>query len=246
VKILIVEDHVETGKFLVNALKQKNFVSELLHNGYEALYAMKSVKYDLVLLDIDLPYITGLDLLQRVRKLNISVPIIAVSALCGIKDKIAMLDAGADDYITKPFDHRELISRVEAVNRRGFGSSSSVIRFGNITVNYETQSVYLEDGKLVHLTRKEYTILELLLSRKPSVVCKEVFLSHLYHNVCDEPNPKIIDVFVCKLRKKLIKAAGDHYETPKIKTVWGRGYMIYIGDSEIDTQNNRNMNIKKA
>lgn len=232
IKILIVEDDAETAQYIAKVLRQKNFTSEILSNGYEALYAVKSNKYDLMLLDMDLPYITGLDLLSRIRKLNISLSTIGVSGLSGVSDKIQLLEAGADDYITKPFDARELLARVEAVNRRGTVYSSSNSKFGNILIDHESQSVTTESGKEIYLTKKEYTILELLIKRKPSVVAKETFLSHLYHNICDEPNPKIIDVFVCKLRKKLINIAGDLDITPKIRTVWGRGYMIHLGQAD--------------
>ena len=231
-KILIVEDDADTAEYMGKLLARRGFSCEISHNGYEALSAVKSLTYDVVLLDLDIPYITGLEILKKMRKLNVSVPTIAVSGLDDINNKVELLNAGADDYITKPFDSRDLIARVEAVTRRGIGNSSSSIKFGNILIDYSAQSVITEDGAPLYLTRKEYIILELLMHRKPSVVSKEVFLSHLYHNICDEPNPKIIDVFVCKLRKKLLETCGDLNTTPKIRTVWGRGYTIYLDTLE--------------
>ena len=128
---------------------------------------------------------------------------------------------GADDYLTKPFHREELVARIHAIIRRSKGHAQSVIRVGKVLVNLDAKTVDVE-GRTVHLTGKEYQMLELLSLRKGSTLTKEMFLNHLYGGM-DEPELKIIDVFICKLRKKLAEATGgDSY----IETVWGRGYVL--------------------
>ncbi|MGH7008452.1 MAG: response regulator transcription factor, partial [Stellaceae bacterium] len=131
------------------------------------------------------------------------------------------LGFGADDFLCKPFDRRELIARIQAIVRRAKGHSESTIRTGKLNVNLDSRTVEA-DGAPLHLTGKEYGILELLSLRKGTTLTKEMFLNHLYGGM-DEPELKIIDVFVCKLRKKLAAAtSGANY----IETVWGRGYVL--------------------
>ena len=243
-KILIVDDDLDTAKYLASIVKQRNFVAEIVCNGCDALHSIKSIHYDLVLLDLDLPYINGRDVLKKVRKLSIGVPVIIISAASSIKEKILIFSLGADDYITKPFDSREFMARVDAVTRRAAGISSSVVKCGNLAMDITNQIAYVESNN-VSLTKKEYLILELLITRKNSLVCKEVFLDHLYSNVCDEPNTKIIDVFICKLRKKLLKYAKDKTQVPSIKTIWGRGYMMHLeSNGEISFDENDPFNLK--
>ncbi len=144
-----------------------------------------------------------------------------LSGLTGLDDKIKGLGVGADDYLTKPFDKRELIARIQAIVRRSKGHSDSIIKTGRLTVNLDTRTVEV-NAQPLHLTGKEYGILELLSLRKGTTLTKEMFLNHLYGGM-DEPELKIIDVFVCKLRKKLASATGgENY----IETVWGRGYVL--------------------
>ena len=138
-----------------------------------------------------------------------------------MQHKVKGLGIGADDYLTKPFHKSELIARIQAIIRRSKGHSQSVISAGRLSVNLDTRTVEI-DGQPVHLTGKEYAILELLALRKGTTLTKEMFLNHLYGGI-DEPELKIIDVFVCKLRKKLSAATnGENY----IETVWGRGYVL--------------------
>ena len=137
-----------------------------------------------------------------------------------IDTKVKTLGGGADDYMTKPFNREELVARIHAVIRRSKGHAHSVIRTGDIAVDVGSKTVEVA-GARVHLTGKEYQMLELLSLRKGSTLTKEMFLNHLYGGR-DEPELKIIDVFICKLRKKLKTVTGEHC----IETVWGRGYVL--------------------
>src|SRR5215471_10389768 len=172
-------------------------------------------------IDLMLPDIDGYEVLRRLRAARVDTPILILSGLGELDNKLKGLGFGADDYLTKPFDKRELIARIQAIVRRSKGHSDSVIRTGKLAVNLDARAVEVE-GRKLHLTGKEYGIIELLSLRKGTTLTKEMFLNHLYGGM-DEPELKIIDVFVCKLRKKLANATGgDNY----IETVWGRGYVL--------------------
>ena len=175
---------------------------------------------DLVLLDVMLPGASGLDLLRALRSKG-TLPVIMLSARAEEADRVLGLELGADDYVTKPFHREELVARIHAVVRRSKGHSQAIITTGEIAVNLDAKTVEV-DGHRVHLTGKEYQMLELLSLRKGTTLTKEMFLNHLYGGM-DEPELKIIDVFICKLRKKLANASsGKNY----IETVWGRGYVL--------------------
>jgi two-component system cell cycle response regulator CtrA len=163
----------------------------------------------------------GHDVLRQLRLARIETPILILSGSDDTESKIKGFGFGADDYLTKPFHREELVARIHAIIRRSKGHAQSVIRTGKIAVNLDAKTVEAE-GKAVHLTGKEYQMLELLSLRKGTTLTKEMFLNHLYGGM-DEPELKIIDVFICKLRKKLAQATeGDNY----IETVWGRGYVL--------------------
>ena len=163
----------------------------------------------------------GLDVLKKLRLAKVETPILILSGDSEPDDKVKGLVFGADDYLTKPFIREELVARLHAIVRRSKGHAQSVIRTGRMSVNLDSHSVEVDD-KPVHLTGKEYSVLELLTLRKGTTLTKEMFLNHLYGGM-DEPELKIIDVFVCKLRKKIAAANdGEHY----IETVWGRGYVL--------------------
>jgi two-component system, cell cycle response regulator CtrA len=159
--------------------------------------------------------------LRSLRVSRVKTPTLILSGLAGIEDKVKGLGFGADDYMTKPFHKDELVARIHAVVRRSKGHAQSVIQTGDLVVNLDTKMVEV-GGQRVHLTGKEYQILELLTLRKGTTLTKEMFLTNLYGGM-DEPEIKIIDVFICKLRKKLASASnGKDY----IETVWGRGYVL--------------------
>jgi two-component system cell cycle response regulator CtrA len=164
---------------------------------------------------------SGFEVLRKLRISKVKTPILILSGLAGIEDKVRGLGFGADDYMTKPFHKSELVARIHAIVRRSRGHAQSVINTGDLCVNLDSKTVEIQ-GSRVHLTSKEYQMLELLAMRKGSTLTKEMFLGHLYGGM-DEPEMKIIDVFICKLRKKLASASGG---ADYIETVWGRGYVM--------------------
>ena len=220
-RVLLVEDDTSTAKSIELMLKAEGFVVDATDLGEDGLEIGKLYDYDIIILDLMLPDIDGYEVLRRLRAARVATPVLILSGLSETEQKIKGLSTGADDYLTKPFDKRELIARIHAVVRRSKGHSESVIRTGKLTVNLDTGMVEV-DGQPLHLTGKEYGILQLLSLRKGTTLTKEMFLNHLYGGM-DEPELKIIDVFICKLRKKLASATeGENY----IETVWGRGYVL--------------------
>jgi two-component system cell cycle response regulator CtrA len=220
-RVLLVEDDSATAKSVEIMLKSEGYVCDTTDLGEDGLEIGKLYDYDLIILDLMLPDIDGYEVLRRLRQAKVRTPILILSGLSEPDQKVKGLGFGADDYLTKPFDKAELIARIQAIVRRSKGYSESIIRTGKLAVNLDTRTVEVE-GQPLHLTGKEYGILELLSLRKGTTLTKEMFLNHLYGGM-DEPELKIIDVFVCKLRKKLSTATGgDNY----IETVWGRGYVL--------------------
>ena len=200
-RVLLVEDDAATAASIKMMLAKENFICDTTDLGEDGLEIGKIYDYDIIILDLMLPDIDGYEVLRRLRAARVRTPILILSGLAELDHKIKGLGFGADDFLTKPFDRRELIARIQAIVRRSKGHSESTIRTGKLVVNLDTRVVSVDDQP-VHLTGKEYGILELLSLRKGTTLTKEMFLNHLYGGM-DEPELKIIDVFVCKLRKKL-------------------------------------------
>jgi two-component system cell cycle response regulator CtrA len=220
-RVLLVEDDPTTSKSIELMLGNANLNVYSTDLGEEGIDLAKLYDYDLILLDLNLPDMNGFDVLRQLRLARIETPILILSGNDASEDKIKGFGFGADDYLTKPFHRDELIARIHAIIRRSKGHSQSIIRTGKVEVNLDAKTVQVE-GNTVHLTGKEYQMLELLSLRKGTTLTKEMFLNHLYGGM-DEPELKIIDVFICKLRKKLSEATGDGSH---IETVWGRGYVL--------------------
>ncbi len=220
-RILLVEDDPTTSKSIELMLTHANLNVYATDLGEEGIDLAKLYDYDLILLDLNLPDMNGHEVLRQLRNARVETPILILSGADDTESKIKGFGFGADDYLTKPFHREELVARIHAIIRRSKGHSQSVIHTGRVEVNLDAKTVAVE-GKPVHLTGKEYQMLELLSLRKGTTLTKEMFLNHLYGGM-DEPELKIIDVFICKLRKKLSNATGgDNY----IETVWGRGYVL--------------------
>ncbi len=230
-RVLLVEDDTATAKSVEMMLKSEGYVCDSTDLGEDGLEIGKLYDYDLIILDLMLPDMDGYEVLRRLRAARVQTPILILSGLTEPDQKVKGLGFGADDYLTKPFDKGELIARIQAVVRRSKGYSESIIRTGKLSVNLDTRTVEVT-GQPLHLTGKEYGILELLSLRKGTTLTKEMFLNHLYGGM-DEPELKIIDVFVCKLRKKLSSATGGNNY---IETVWGRGYVLRDPPAETGDQ----------
>jgi two-component system cell cycle response regulator CtrA len=219
-RVLLIEDDRAVARSIELILKAEGFNVYATDLGEEGVDLGKIYDYDLILLVLSLPDMSGMEVLRTLRVGKIDTPVMILSGSSEIETKVKTLGGGADDYMTKPFHREELVARIHAVVRRSKGHAQSVIRTGEIAVNLDGKTVEV-NGARVHLTGKEYQMLELLSLRKGTTLTKEMFLNHLYGGM-DEPELKIIDVFICKLRKKLKSVAKDHH----IETVWGRGYVL--------------------
>ncbi len=223
-RLLLIEDDPSVRLSTETMLKSEGLVVDTTDLGEDGLEIAKLYDYDIILLDLMLPDMDGMELLRRLRHARVTTPVLILSGLGQPENKVRGLGGGADDYLTKPFDRGELIARIHAIVRRSKGHAEPTIRTGKVTLNLAARTVDIE-GRPLHLTGKEYGILELLSLRKGTTLTKEMFLNHLYGGM-DEPELKIVDVFICKLRKKLAQATGgEHY----IETVWGRGYVLREG-----------------
>ncbi len=222
-RVLLIEDDSAMARSIELMLRSEELcnVYTATDLGEEGIDLGKLYDYDIIVLDLQLPDMSGFEVLKSLRLAKVQTPVLILSGNAIVEAKVKALGFGADDYMTKPFHKDELVARIQAVVRRSKGHSQSVILTGKLTVNLDAKTVEV-DGSRVHLTGKEYQMLELLSLRKGTTLTKEMFLNHLYGGM-DEPELKIIDVFICKLRKKLAAATnGDNY----IETVWGRGYVL--------------------
>ncbi len=220
-RVLLIEDDKAVSQSIELSLKKEGMVVDISDYGEDGLEIGKLYDYDIIILDIGLPDMTGYEVLQSLRNSKVKTPVLILSGYSSPDKKVKGLGYGADDYLTKPFDKNELIARINAIVRRSKGHAESIIQIGVLEINLGAHMVNVK-GKPLHLTGKEYSILELMALRKGTTLSKEQFLNHLYGGM-DEPELKIIDVFICKLRKKLLQVTGGE---DYIVTVWGRGYML--------------------
>ena len=220
-RVLVVDDDPVSTSLLEAVLGREDCIVESTDLGAEALELVRHYEFDAVILDLQLPDISGSQVLRRLRALGSAVPVLILSSLDDRAQKIQALIDGADDCLAKPFDKHELLARLRVVVRRAKGHAASQIRVGRLTLDLAARTVAVDDVP-IKVTAKEYSILELLALRRGTTLSKETFLDHLYGGR-DEPEQKIIDVFICKLRKKIAAVSGD---TRGIETVWGQGYVL--------------------
>ena len=220
-RVLLIEDDSSIAQSIELMLESESFNVYTTDLGEEGVDLGRLYDYDIILLDLNLPDMSGFEVLRSLRVSKVKTPILILSGLASIEHKVKGLGYGADDYMTKPFHKTELIARVHAIVRRSQGHAQSIVQIGDLIVNVDAKTVHIKRIR-VNLTGKEYRMLELLSLRRGTIITKEMFLSQLYGGM-DEPEIKIIDVFMCKIRKKLaIASGGKDY----IETVWGRGYLL--------------------
>jgi two-component system, cell cycle response regulator CtrA len=220
-RVLLIEDDDSTSRSIELMLKSEGFEVSTANLGGEGIDLGKIYDYSIILLDLNLPDMSGFEVLLSLRRSNVRTPALILSGLGSIEDKVKGLGLGADDYMTKPFHRNELVARIHAIVRRSQAHAKSTLQCRDLAINLDAKIAEI-NGVPLHLTGKEYQILELLMLRKGTTQTKEMILNHLYGGK-DEPELKIIDVFMCKLRKKIATASsGQNY----IETVWGRGYVL--------------------
>jgi two-component system cell cycle response regulator CtrA len=201
-------------------LQQLGVRSERVASGHDALEFLRQYEYDVVLMDFQLPDLQGHEVVRMMRgKLN-RTPVVILSDTATVQAKVKALNQGADDFLTTPCDAEEILARIRAVVRRSQGHAASTLTLGPVELLLDRRDVRVH-GKSLHLSRREYAVLELLFLRRGAVLNKEAFLTHLYCGT-DEPTTKTIDVIICRLRKKLALAG----VAPLIETVWGCGYIL--------------------
>jgi two-component system, cell cycle response regulator CtrA len=228
-RILLIEDDSATAQSIELMLKSESFNVYTTDLGEEGIDLGKIYDYDIILLDLNLPDMSGFEVLRSLRVSKVKTPILILSGLAAIEDKVRGFGFGADDYLTKPFNRNELVARIHALVRRSKGHAESVIQIGDLIVDVDTKKVEV-NGVPVYLTAKEYKMLELLALRKGMTITKETILNYLYGGL-NEPESKIVDVFICKVRKKLAGASGGH---EFIETIWGRGYALMEPTEAVD------------
>lgn len=219
-RILIVEDELVLSQQVQDFFLSKGFVVDVAHTASDGIYLATEYPIDIAIIDIGLPDFSGIELISRLRKEKINVPILLLTARSRWQDKVEGLEVGADDYLAKPFHYEELEARVNALLRRSQGKAHPVLSFANIKLDTLSQEVTV-DKKAVELTAFEYKVLEYLLFRKGEVVSKSVLTEHIYDEDFDRDS-NVIEVFIGRLRKK-IDPKGI---TKPIETLRGRGYRI--------------------
>lgn len=226
-KVLLIDDDVLLCQGIARQLKKEKINCDYAHKGSEGLKMAKSGSYDLLILDVILPDCTGHDVLKRCRMNDVKTPVLMLSNEDTQEHKIKGFDYGADDYLTKPFNVKELIARVYAIIRRNKGYSEPKLKVGVLELDVKEKIATVSNVKL-DLTNKEYSVLELLVLNQGTTLNKEVFFQRIYSDNLDAPDAKIIDVFICKLRRKISEACGHNPNYNYIHTEWGRGYSLKV------------------
>lgn len=215
-RVLLVEDDESLAKGILIALKSESYTLDWLNDGRSALHAISSEHFDVVILDLGLPKMDGLAVLRSIRDRRLKTPVLILTARDGVKDRIAGLDAGADDYLIKPFDTDELKARLRALLRRSAGRAAPVIELRGVSLNPDNQQV-THQGRVVGLSRNEYILLHELLSQPDRVLTRDQLEQSLY-GWSDEVDSNTLEVHIHHLRKKLYPEL--------IRTLRGVGYMI--------------------
>ncbi|WP_395374593.1 response regulator transcription factor [Marinicella sp. W31] len=226
-RVLIIEDDQNLLETLITRFEKEGFLVDAADNGEDGLYKGQEYPADVAVIDLGLPKISGMEVIQTLRNDGFTYPILVLTARGSWQDKVMGLDAGADDYLVKPFHFPELLARVNALLRRSSGHSTPEITCDHVSLNTSTQEVRVE-GRLVDLTSYEYKVLEYLMMHQGEVVSKTTLTEHIYHQDFDRDS-NVIEVFVGRLRKKLKAADSDN---KIIETLRGRGYRMRASSTE--------------
>ena len=222
-KILLIEDEKKVASFIKKGLEEEYFSVDTAFDGKEGLMLIKSEEYDLIIMDIMLPFIDGITLVKEVRKRNITTPILMLTIKDSTQDKVEGLDAGADDYLTKPFAFEELLARIRALLRRNESNKSTKLMLSDLSLDLQSHRVFRNDKEII-LTPKEYSILEYLMKNANKVISRTKLIEHVYDYHFDTET-NIIDVYINKVRSKV----DNEFDKQLIYTIRGVGYIIKDG-----------------
>lgn len=224
-RILIVEDEKDLASIVKQGLEEEGYVVDVAHDGEEGLYMAENFPVDAIILDVMMPIMDGITVLNKLRKKGNSTPVILLTARDALVDKIKGLDTGADDYLTKPFVFQELLARIRSLLRRKGEVKQAVIKIDDLEINTASHEVR-RGGKAVALSAREYALLEYMAYKKGVVLSRSDIVEHIYHEDKDMDS-NVVDVYVNYLRNKIDKGA----KKKLIQTVRGAGYMLK-GDEE--------------
>ncbi|MBU0544500.1 MAG: response regulator transcription factor [Proteobacteria bacterium] len=224
-RLLVVEDEKKVAGFIKQGLEEEGYAVDTANNGEQGLEMALGLVYDLVILDISLPKMDGLQVLRQLRKKKIGIPVLLLTVRATIEDKVIGLDSGADDYLTKPFSFQELVARIRALLRRKIESGPGILQYADLRLDPSRRSVFRGENK-IELTTKEFSLLEYFLRNPERVLTRTMILDHVWDYDFD-PSTNVIDVYVNYLRKKI--DAGNSIRL--IHTIRGAGYVLKAGDT---------------
>ena len=223
-RILLVEDEPHAAHMLAKGLRARSFAVDIATEGVTAVYLSSINSYDLIILDVMLPLKDGFEVCREIRSAEVSAPVLMLTALDDVRDRIVGLDSGADDYLVKPFDFHELLARVRALLRRGQLLQPETIEAGDLKINTRSHAVQ-RAGQLIALTAKEYALLEYLVRHADQVVSRSEIAEHVWDEGFD-PFSNLIEVYIQRLRRKI----DDGREPKLIRTLRGDGYLLTAGN----------------
>jgi len=226
-KVLVVEDNKPLVRAIKLGLEEEGFAVDVAYDGEEGNYKATSTNYDAIILDLMLPKIDGLTLLQNWRKNRMNTHVLVLTARGRTDEKVQGLNLGADDYLAKPFEFDELLARVRALVRRGHQVKAPVIRIFDLEIDTAARKVR-RAGQPIHLTPREFALLEFLAFHRGKVVTRPMIWEHLYDEE-DESTSNVVDVYIRYLRTKIDKG----HDLPLILTRWGEGYMLRSEEEEL-------------
>ena len=223
-RILVVEDEAKVASFIRRALEEESYAVDACGDGAQGLDLARAGGYDLIILDLMLPGMPGLEVLKALRKEQVAAPVLILTARSELDQKVKGLDAGADDYLTKPFAIEELVARARALLRRGMGEAAGSLQVDDLALNPATREV-TRGGKRIELTAKEYALLEYLMRNAGRVLTRPMIAEHVWNQDFDTFT-NVIDVYVNYLRNKIDRGQ----ERKLIQTVRGSGYTLKAED----------------